>query len=122
MEKTDTERGGGKELSPLDKFIHFLVEKIDPLLADLPEINCPEDSDEPNYKMLFDCKVTPDTYERSLYVTPPNGLGKEKHHSELIAEGLFTQEAFDEAAAAIEAAIRELPEYKEKGVFVFPLR
>lgn len=109
-------------MKTIDDFVHSLVEKIDPLVAGFIKNDRPEDNDELKYEILFDCKVTPDACERDLYVTPPEGFGERKHHSELIAEGWFTQEAFNEAAAAIEAAARELPEYKENGIFVFPLR
>ena len=47
---------------------------------------------------------------------------KKTHHSEWIAEGIFTQEAFDETVTVIEQEIRKLPEYKENGYFEFPLR
>lgn len=107
-------------MKTVEEFLFFLCEKIDPLVAGILE--GPEDDEDLVWQILFDCKVTPDTYVRDLYVTPPEGLGERKHHSELIAEGWFTQEAFDEAAAAIEAAARELPEYKENCYFEFPLR
>lgn len=103
----------------MDEFIHFLVGQIEPLMSNLPDIDFQEDSED--YEILFECKVTPDKYDRDLFVTPLKGNGRKKHHSELIADGLFTQEAFDEAVAAIEEEIRKLPEYKENGIFVFPL-
>lgn len=111
-------------MKTIDDFIHLLVEKFDPLVTGFIENHCPEDNDElkSEFQIIFDCKVTPDTYERDLYITPPEGLGERKNLSELIVEGWFTQAAFDEAAAALEAVARELPEYKENGVFVFPLR
>lgn len=90
-------------------------------MANLPEIDLPKDSDEVDYYIQFECKVTPHIYERDIYVTPYGGDSK-KHHLELIAEGLFSQEAFGAAVTAIEQEIRKLPEYKENGYFEFPLR
>lgn len=121
MEKSDTERGGKKELPPFDQFVHFLVDRLEALLSNVPGLN-PENETGEDYEVLFECKVTPDTYERDLYTTPLKGKGKKMHHSEWIAEGAFTQEAFDEAVAAIEQEIRKLPEYKENNYFEFPLR
>ena len=121
MEKSNTERGGMKELPPLDKFVHFLVDRLEALLSTLPGID-PEIGTGEDYDVLFECKVTPDTYERDIYTTPLKGNGKKMHHSEWIAQGAFTQEAFDEAVAAIEQEIRKLPEYKENNYFEFPLR
>ena len=114
-------QGGKKELPPFDKFVHFFVEQLEPLMANLPEIDLPKDSDDVDYYIQFECKVTPHTYERDLYVTP-HGEDSKKHHLELIAEGFFTQEAFEAAATAIEQEARKLPEYKENNYFEFPLR
>lgn len=122
MEKSNAERGRKKELPPLDKFIHFLVDRLEALVSGLPDIESPYGTGENDYEILFECKVTPDTYERDLYITPLKGDGKKTHHSEWIAEGIFTQEAFDETVAVIEQEIRKLPEYKENGYFEFPLR
>ena len=105
----------------MDEFIHFLVGQLEPLMENLPEIDFPKDSDEGDYYIQFECKVAPDTYERDLYVTP-YGEDCKKRHLELIAEGFFSLEAFDEAVAAIEQEIRKLPEYKENNYFEFPLR
>ena len=121
MKKSNTERGEKKKLPPLEKFVHFLVDRLETLLSNLPGID-PEIGTGEDYEVLFECKVTPDTYERDLYTTPLKGNGKKMHHSEWIAEGAFTQEAFDEAVAAIEQEIRKLPEYKENNYFEFPLR
>ena len=122
MEKTHIEQGTKKELPPLEKFIHFLFDRLETLAWDLPDKESPYGTGENDYEILFECKVTPDTYERDLYITPLKGSGKKTHHSEWIAEGLFTQEAFDETVAAIEQEIRKLPEYKENNYFEFPLR
>ena len=121
MEKSNTEQDIIKELPPLDKFVHFLVDRLEALLSTLPGID-PEIGTGEDYDVLFECKVTPDTYERDLYTTPLKGNDKKMHHSEWIAQGAFTQEAFDEAVAAIEQEIRKLPEYKENNYFEFPLR
>lgn len=118
MEKSITEQDRKKELPPLDKFVHFLVGQLEPLMATLPDIECLEDT----YQIIFDCKVTPDRYDRDLFVTLLREGGRKKHHSELITEGFFSQEAFEAAAAAIEQEARKLPEYKENGYFEFPLR
>ena len=121
MENANIEQGTKKELPPFDKFVHFLVDRLEALLSTLPGID-PEIGTGEDYEVLFECKVTPDTYERDLYTTPLKGNGKKMHHSEWIAKGVFTQEAFDEAVAAIEQEIRKLPEYKENNYFEFPLR
>ena len=122
MEKFNTEQDEKKELPPLEKFVHFLVDRLETLVWDLPDKESPYGTGENDYEILFECKVTPDIYERDLYITPLKGNGKKTHHSEWIAEGLFTQEAFDETVAAIEQEIRKLPEYKENNYFEFPLR
>ncbi len=122
MEKSNTEQNRKKELPPLDKFIHFLVDRLEALVSGLPDIESPNGTGEEDYEILFECKVTPDTYERDLYIIPLKGNGKKTHHSEWIAEGIFTQEAFDETVAAIEQEIRKLPEYKENNYFEFPLK
>ena len=122
LEKSNTERGGRKEPPPLDKFIHFLIDRLEELVSDLPDIESPNDTEESDYEILFECKVAPDTYARDLYITPLKGNGKKMHHSEWIAEGAFTQEAFDESVAAKEQEISKLPEYKENNYFVIPLR
>ena len=106
----------------MDEFVHFLVYRLESLVSDLPDIESPNGTGEEDYEILFECKVTPDTYERDLYTIPLKGNGKKMHHSEWIAEGAFTQEAFDETVAAIEQEIRKLPEYKENGYFEFSLR
>lgn len=105
----------------MDKFVHFLVYRLEALVSDLPDIASPNDTEE-DYEILFECKVTPNTYERDLYITPLKGNSKKTHHSEWIANRLFTQEAFNEAVTDIEREIRQLPEYKENGYFEFPLR
>lgn len=122
MEKSNAERGGKKELPPFDQFVHFLVDRLETLVSNLPDIESPNGTGEEDYEVMFECKVTPDTYERDLYITPLKGNGKKTHHSEWIAEGIFTQEAFDETVTVIEQEIRKLPEYKENGYFEFPLR
>ncbi len=106
----------------MNEFVHFLVYRLEARVSGLPDIESPNGTDEEDYEILFECKVTPDTYERDLYITPLKGNGKKTHHSEWIANGLFTQEAFDETVAVIEQEIRKLPEYKENGYFEFPLR
>ena len=121
MDKSNREQVDKKVLPPLDIFIHFLVDRLEALLSNLPGVE-PENGTGEDYDILFECKVTPDTYERDLYTTPLKGNGKKMHHSEWIAEGAFTQAAFDEAVAAIEQEIRKLPEYKENNYFEFPLR
>jgi len=122
LEKTNLEQGSKKELPPFDIFVHFLVDRLEALVSDLPDIESSNGTGEEDYEILFECKVTPDIYERDLYITPLKGNGKKTHHSEWIAEGLFTQEAFDETVAAIEQEARKLPEYKENGYFEFPLK
>lgn len=122
MDKNNTEQDIIKELPPIEKFVHFLVDRLEELVTDLPDKESPCDTGENDYEILFECKVTPDTYERDLYITPLKGNGRKTHHSEWIAEGAFTQETFDEVAAAIEQEIRKLPEYKENNYFEFPLR
>lgn len=122
MEKSNTEQEIIKELPPLEKFVHFLFDRLEELVTDLPDKESPYGTGESDYEILFECKVTPDAYERDLYITPLKGNGKKTHHSEWIAEGIFTQEAFDETVAVIEQEIRKLPEYKENGYFEFPLR
>ena len=118
MEKSNTEQDSKKELPPFDKFVHFLVEQLEPLMESYLNAG----TDECACEIIFECKVTPDRYERDLFVTWEKVGTQKKHHSELIAEGFFSQEAFEAAAAAIEQEARKLPEYKENGYFEFPLR
>lgn len=118
MEKSNTEQDNKKELPPFDKFVHFLVGQLEPLMENYLNTG----TDDSNCEILFECKVTPDRYERNLFATWQKEGAKKRHHSELIAEGFFSQEAFEVAATAIEQEIRKLPEYKENGYFEFPLR
>ena len=102
----------------MDEFIHFLVGQLEPLM----ENNLNTGTYDSNCEILFECKVTPDRYERDLFATWQKEGAKKRHHSELIAEGFFSQEAFEAAATAIEQEIRKLPEYKENNYFEFPRR
>lgn len=99
----------------MDEFYNLFYDQIFNIVSFLPICIDQE------YGVELSGSVTQDTYSLDLFVTFGKIDGIRKHHSKMIAEGLFSQKNYDEFTSTIAEAARKTPVFEKDSVFTFPI-